>query len=74
MNGLVTALRFLTIIPVPGKESEKISSSLPWFPVAGFVIGFIMYLIPAAFSFMHLPEWSAGISLMTVAAGIIITG
>ena len=43
MKGLVTALRTLTILPVPGKEAEKFTSSLYFFPVAGAVIGRALY-------------------------------
>ncbi|MEI6757808.1 MAG: adenosylcobinamide-GDP ribazoletransferase [Chlorobium sp.] len=39
MGGLVTALRTLTVLSVPGKECEPFSNSLFWFPVAGLLIG-----------------------------------
>ena len=39
MRGLVTAIRTLTLLKVPGKEAERFSSSLYWFPIVGLMIG-----------------------------------
>ncbi len=41
MRGLVTAIRTLTLLPVPGKEAERFSSSLYWIPIVGLMIGAI---------------------------------
>jgi adenosylcobinamide-GDP ribazoletransferase len=40
---LLTALRILTIIPVPGKDTDDFSNCLPYFPVIGFLLGIIGY-------------------------------
>lgn len=74
MRGLVAAFRLLTILPVPGREPERMSSALPWFPLVGLSIGGIMWAIPAAFHALHPAGWTQGISLITVAAGVILTG
>ncbi len=60
MKGLISAMRTLTVIPVPGREDDDLSSSLPWFPLVGFILGAILYL--ASLLWMHLPfqEWSWG--------------
>lgn len=42
MKGFVTAVRTLSILPVPGKECSNCASSLPWFPVAGLLLGGIL--------------------------------
>ena len=47
---LVTALRTLTVLPVPGKEGGTLSGSLPFFPVVGAFIGIILYLSGYALS------------------------
>jgi len=42
MNKFFAAIRFLTILPVPGKiglETEDLAGSLVWFPVVGILIG-----------------------------------
>ena len=41
INGLGTALRTLTLISWPGKESEELTASLPWFPVVGLFLGLV---------------------------------
>ena len=32
IRGLVTALRTLTLLPVPGRDSARLADALPWFP------------------------------------------
>lgn len=42
MNRLLAALRFLTILPIPGKmghNESDLAASLPYFPVVGLLIG-----------------------------------
>jgi adenosylcobinamide-GDP ribazoletransferase len=42
MRGLVAALRFLTLAPIPGKygmQARDLSASVAWFPVVGAIIG-----------------------------------
>ena len=41
MRGLVTALRTLTLLPVPGRDAERFSRALYWFPVVGLLLGAI---------------------------------
>ena len=41
LSGLVTALRTLTVLPVPGRESDSFSNSLFWFPVVGLLLGLV---------------------------------
>ena len=45
MRGMITAIRTLTAIPCPGKDADEMSSSLPWFPIVGFLIGSALLLI-----------------------------
>ena len=42
MRGLITAFRTLTLLPVPGRDAEDFSRSLPFFPVVGAVVGLIV--------------------------------
>ncbi len=39
----ITSLRILTTIPVPGKDTPHVASSMPFFPLAGFLIALVMY-------------------------------
>jgi adenosylcobinamide-GDP ribazoletransferase len=41
----ITSLRILTTIPVPGKDTPVMASSMPFFPLAGFLIALAMYLV-----------------------------
>jgi adenosylcobinamide-GDP ribazoletransferase len=44
MKNLIAAIRFLTIIPVPGKlgtSTEDLAGSLYWFPLVGLLIGMV---------------------------------
>ncbi|MBW1802328.1 MAG: adenosylcobinamide-GDP ribazoletransferase, partial [Deltaproteobacteria bacterium] len=73
MNGFLTAVRTLTLIPLPGRHGNNFSSSLPWFPVIGLVLGFLLYL-PAMIWFKWVPaEWSAGGAFMVIVLEIILT-
>ncbi len=40
---LITAIRTLTILPVPGRDTDNFSSSVPFFPVVGFILGGVVY-------------------------------
>ena len=42
LAGLVTALRTLTIIPVPGSDAHDMARALPWFPLIGAFIGLVV--------------------------------
>jgi adenosylcobinamide-GDP ribazoletransferase len=42
MRSLLAALRFLTIVPIPGNwgtAEDDIAGSVPWFPVIGLLLG-----------------------------------
>lgn len=43
VKSLITAFRTLTILPVPGKDTDNFSQSLPFFPVIGFLLGAVVY-------------------------------
>lgn len=45
IRSCVTAIRTLSILPVPGKETNDFPSSLPMFPVAGCVLAAFAYII-----------------------------
>jgi len=53
---MITAFRTLTIIPIPGKDTENFSRSLFFFPLAGALLGFVVLLVcygAAAIGFKH---------------------
>ena len=77
LTGLVTALRTLTILPVPGRDADRMSSALPWFPVVGMLLGGILCAVPQALS-AALGEghgfWCEGTAVVLLVAGTILTG
>ena len=53
---ILTAFRTLTIIPIPGKDTENFSRSLCFFPLVGALLGFvvlILYHSAGAIEFKH---------------------
>jgi len=56
LRAMLTAFRTLTIIPIPGKDTENFSRSLCFFPLVGALLGFVvllMYYGAAAVGFKH---------------------
>ncbi len=74
MKGLITALRTLTVLPVPGRDAEGISSSLPWFPAVGLALGFAMYGLALLGGYMNDGGWPQLTALVIVGAGAVVTG
>ena len=73
MKGLIVALRTLTVISWPGKESEDLSSSLPWFPVVGLFLGVVLYGIGCLWTKLLLGQWMAGAALLMVGVEVWLT-
>lgn len=72
-QGLITAIRTLTIIPIPGKDARNLAASLPWFPVVGFFLGSILYGITFLAGIAFNNPWNEGLALLLVGSGIILT-
>lgn len=69
MNGLITAFRTLSILPVPGKDAEDFATALPWFPVVGASLGGL--LVALAWVLGSVPaDVSAALLLL---AGVLLT-
>lgn len=73
MKGLITAIRTLTIIPVPGKDAEKFSSALYWFSVVGLILGGIQYGVARGFSLLTEGQWPQAGAILIVALGAFLT-
>lgn len=70
LRGLVTALRTLTALPVPGRDAGRFSDSLYWFPLVGLVIGTLEALLAR---FGVLAGWYEMAALLALGGGIILT-
>lgn len=73
MRGFITAVRTLTIIPVPGRESERFSLSLPWFPFVGLILGLILYATGLIWIKIFAMDWPGGGAIILLAAEILLT-
>lgn len=74
MNNFLTALQFLTIIPVKakaGKEDINLSDSMSCFPLIGFIIGLILFGA-WKIGIIFLP--SAVVCALVLATSILLTG
>ncbi len=68
--GLVTAMRTLSVLPVPGRETRHFSDALYWFPFAGLLLG-ILQVLPAMLAVrLAWPEFSAALVLLS---GVVLT-
>ncbi len=70
---MLTAFRTLTIIPVPGRDTEDFSRSLCFFPLVGALLGFvvlILYHSAGAIGFKH----SFILALLSMAIVTRLTG
>ncbi|MEI8186334.1 MAG: adenosylcobinamide-GDP ribazoletransferase [Chlorobiaceae bacterium] len=70
LNGLVTAFRTLTVLPVPGKDTDTFSRSFFWFPLVGLLLGLLQAAIGYAVCLTGLNELSAA---LVVLGGIALT-
>lgn len=69
----VTALRTLTVFPVPGKEARNPAGALPWFPVVGLLIGFLLW--SASWCLLRiLPQWPEATALLLFILLLVSTG
>ena len=73
IQGLGTALKTLTLIPWSSKNADNFSLSLPWFPVVGLLLGFVLYGISLLGSMAPIPAWPAGMAVLIVALEVFLT-
>jgi adenosylcobinamide-GDP ribazoletransferase len=71
MRGLITALRTLTILPVPGADAPSLGAALPYFALVGALLG--AALAGAAWLLELAVRWPAGEALLVVLGGAILT-
>ena len=64
LSALVTALRTLTVLPVPGRECDRFSHSLFWFPLVGLLLGLMQAALGFFSSLTGWNELSAAIVLL----------
>ncbi len=73
MRGLISALRTLTAIPVPGRDADKMSSALPWFPAVGLLLGLTVCGTIAIPALALGRTWAEGSAVLAIIAGVLLT-
>ena len=73
MIGLLTALRFLTRIPIGEypKDEKRLGKSMAYFPIVGLILGGILILVNWGFSILLAPLVA---DALTIIALIVLTG
>ena len=71
-GGLVTALRTLTVLRMPGRDAASLASALPWFPLVGLLVGGIVGV--AFLGLFHYLQWSTGAAALAVLISALLTG
>ncbi|MBU2647194.1 adenosylcobinamide-GDP ribazoletransferase [bacterium] len=73
LNGWITAVRTLTILPVPGKDARDFSTSLYGFVWVGALLGVLLYGITLLRHTLPGPGWPEASALLLVLAGVVLT-
>jgi adenosylcobinamide-GDP ribazoletransferase len=73
MSGLVLAIRYLTILPVPGHDDTNrgVGRAAPWFPLVGLALGVLLVGVDRVTTRVFPPLLSA---LLTITAWKLLTG
>lgn len=71
MQGLLSAIQFLTIIPCPTRHEFNARAALPFFPVCGLIIGIALIVIDTAASII----WPRPVvAMVDILALVVISG
>jgi len=79
-NSFCAALRFLTILPVPGDAGvtqEALAGALPYFPLVGLCLGGMAYLLAMVFGYLFEPLLASVLmaaALMAFSGGLHLDG
>ncbi|MBU3689377.1 MAG: adenosylcobinamide-GDP ribazoletransferase [Acidimicrobiales bacterium mtb01] len=71
MTGLIGALVFLTRLPIRTRRSLDTATSVPWFPVAGLLVGALVGGVAAVLEPWASPSVAAAVA---VTLGLLVTG
>jgi adenosylcobinamide-GDP ribazoletransferase len=72
LTGLVTAVRTLSILPVPGHDTRTPASALYWFPAVGAGLGCAVWGASLAGRFAE-PAWHEFAAALAVLVGVAVT-
>ena len=72
IRGLITAIRLLTMLPVPGRDARRLSDALYWFPVVGLLLGSVLWGLGWLLQLLA-PTWSMGPAGAVVVSSAVLT-
>ena len=71
MKPLITAIRTLTRIPVPGGDTARLADAMPFFPAVGLFIGLVSVAILHLFTRWN--DWPLGAGIAAMIATVWLT-
>ena len=71
MRSIITAIRTLTVLPCPGKDTENFAATFPFFPAVGALIGGLVVLI--LYGVASSTGWYEGAGAVAAVAAVLIT-
>jgi adenosylcobinamide-GDP ribazoletransferase len=73
MRGFVTAVRTLTIIPVPGGNVNGYAAALSWFPAVGLLLALVLHGIGSIWIHIGGDRWPQGGAVLLLGAQVFLT-
>lgn len=78
LHGLITAIRTLTILPVPGREAGRPADSFYFFPLVGEIIGgavlLVVWLVAGKFGWAMGAAWAGVFVLVCLTRALHLDG
>jgi len=71
MRAFITAIRTLSLLPCPGRETDDLAAALPFFPVIGALLGGLFAL--CGWGLAACFDWPAGAAVVVVALMAFLT-
>ena len=73
LRALLTAIRTLTILPVPGRDTEDFAATLPFFPWTGALIAAVLYSLYHVLTLVSFEQPFLA-ALLIAGGGTLLTG
>jgi adenosylcobinamide-GDP ribazoletransferase len=73
LRGFSTAVRTLSLIPMPGRDARELASALPWFPLVGALLGAALLGVLRGLDALGLRSWPEGEAGLLVLASTALT-
>ncbi len=74
IKSFITAIRTLTRIPIKGKDTENFASSLPWFPVVGFLLALLLSGVVLLLRNITNQSWNEATAIFIILLSTLLTG